>query len=99
MHGVFTSFFSASLFSSNSFSLLGMTEKSDKYREVFFRQGILGTGKVPVIMSMGRGDIVKQFGDQIDADFIAVGDMTDSEKGIPEGTNQSQINKMPWAIQ
>jgi hypothetical protein len=79
--------------------LAGMTEKGSKYRHVFFRQGILGPGKVPVIMSMGRFDVVKQFGEEIDADFVAVGEMNDAEKGIPVGTNQNEINKMPWAIQ
>ena len=72
----------------------GMTEKGGK-----FRQGILGPGKVPVIMSMGRGDVVSHFGNVADVDFVAVGDMTDPKNGIPEGTNQKQINNMPWAIQ
>lgn len=80
-------------------NLAGMTEKGAKHRQVFFRQGILGPGKVPVIMSMGRYDVVRRFGEDVDADFIAVGDLSDSENGIPQGTSQKQIDEMPWAIQ
>jgi hypothetical protein len=75
-----------------------MTEKGPKHQHVFFRQGILGPGKVPLIMSM-RDDVVAQFGQDANVDFVAVGDMSDAEHGIPVGTSQEIIDKMPWAIQ
>ena len=76
-----------------------MTEKGGEGRDVFFRQGMLGPGKVPVVMSLQRFDIIAGLSTSADADFIAAGEMTDEENGIQIGSSQEEINKMPWALQ
>ena len=76
-----------------------MTEKGGPGRDVFFRQGMLGPGKVPLIMALKRIDVIADLSMNADADFIAAGDMDNAEKGIPVGSSQAEIDKMPWALQ
>ena len=77
----------------------GMTEKEGRARDVFFRQGMLGPGKVPLLMSLSRFDMIARLSSSVDADFIAAGEMNDKEKGIQVGSSQEDIDKMPWALQ
>jgi hypothetical protein len=60
---------------------------------------MLGPGKVPVIMSLKRFDVIQDLSNLVDADFIAAGDLDNTERGIPKGSSQEEIDKMPWAIQ
>jgi hypothetical protein len=50
-------------------------------------------------MSLKRFDVIQDLSNLVDADFIAAGDMDNTERGIPKGSSQEEIDKMPWAIQ
>ena len=74
-----------------------MTEKEANARDMFFRQGILGPGKVPFIMAgSGRSDVIRSLAENADADILRVGDM---KLGIPEAQTEQEIKNMPWAMQ
>jgi hypothetical protein len=73
-----------------------MTEKEANARDMFFRQGILGPGKVPFIMAgSGRSDVIRSLAENADADIFKVGEM---KLGIPEAQTEEDLQKMPWAI-
>jgi hypothetical protein len=74
----------------------GMTEKEAKARDMFFRQGILGEGKVPLIMSMtSRNDVIALLNTNADADIFMVGD----QSSLPKAETLEDVEKMPWAAQ
>jgi hypothetical protein len=74
----------------------GMTEKASQDRDMFFRQGILGPGKVPFIMAgSGRSDVVITLGEVADADFMKVGSM---RYGVPEAQEEKDLQSIPWAM-
>ena len=73
-----------------------MTEKEAKARDMFFRQGILGDGKVPMIMSMTtRNDVLAMLNKNADADIFMVGD----QSSLPQADTLEDVKKMPWAAQ
>jgi len=76
----------------------GMTEKgSPNHIDLFFRQGLIGGKRVPVIWSAGGTfDILKTLHEECDADVGEFGVGTD---GIAETESDDQAATMPWAVQ
>jgi len=74
----------------------GMTEKEAKSRDMFFRQGILGGGKVPMLMSMSpRNDIIGLLNEHVDADILMLGEQT----VLTNADTLSDVMQLPWALQ
>jgi hypothetical protein len=76
--------------------LTGMTEREPEARDMMFRQGILGEGKVPIIMSRSTMDVMLTLNNDSDADILYLGNL---ESGIPVGDSLESIATMPWAVQ
>lgn len=74
----------------------GMTEKEAEARDMFFRQGILGDGKVPMIMSMTpRNDVLALLNENADADIFMLGD----QSSLPTANTLEEVLAFPWAAQ
>ena len=78
-----------------------MTEKVEEARDVFFRQGILGEGKVPIIMSAGKPKSLAFLNEHTGADvFLAPTEWySHSFDLLPKATTVQDFEKMPFAIQ
>ena len=74
----------------------GMTESHNpEYIDLFFRQGLIGGNRVPVIWSPGGNfDLFKLFHEQADVD---VGEYGSAMDGIPEVESKDQAETIPWA--
>lgn len=75
-----------------------MTEKSGTPQaDFFFRQGLLGGNKVPVVWSAGGNfDILKKLHEEADVD---VGEYGVGMDGIALTESDKQAKTLPWAIQ
>eukprot|EP00535_Pseudo-nitzschia_heimii_P007515 CAMPEP_0197188352 /NCGR_PEP_ID=MMETSP1423-20130617/17661_1 /TAXON_ID=476441 /ORGANISM="Pseudo-nitzschia heimii, Strain UNC1101" /LENGTH=873 /DNA_ID=CAMNT_0042640159 /DNA_START=22 /DNA_END=2643 /DNA_ORIENTATION=+ len=74
----------------------GMTEKEPKARDMFFRQGILGGGKVPMLMTLSsRHDVMSMLNKNADADIFMLGD----QSVIAEANTLDEVKELPWASQ
>jgi hypothetical protein len=74
----------------------GMTEKESRYRDMFFRQGILGGGKVPMIAAASpRNDVIGVLNEHADADVLMVGEHT----VLTQADTLEEVFKLPWAVQ
>lgn len=74
----------------------GMTEKESKARDMFFRQGILGAGKVPMIMAASpRNDVLALLNQHVDADILMLGEQT----VLTQTNTLEEVTKLPWAAQ
>jgi len=74
----------------------GMTEQEAEARDMFFRQGILGDGKVPMIMSTTkRNDVLAVLNENADADIFMLGD----QSSLPTANNVEEVLVFPWAAQ
>jgi len=74
----------------------GMTEKEPQARDLFFRQGILGDGKVPMIVSMSpRNDVIGKLNEHVDADILMLGEQT----VLTKAETLDEVLKLPWAAQ
>eukprot|EP00532_Pseudo-nitzschia_australis_P007647 CAMPEP_0168175332 /NCGR_PEP_ID=MMETSP0139_2-20121125/7058_1 /TAXON_ID=44445 /ORGANISM="Pseudo-nitzschia australis, Strain 10249 10 AB" /LENGTH=1010 /DNA_ID=CAMNT_0008093697 /DNA_START=102 /DNA_END=3134 /DNA_ORIENTATION=- len=72
----------------------GMTEGEQKARDMFFRQGILGPGKVPVIGSLSpRNDVLRFLNDNVGADWVMIGD----QGNVQLTETLEDLQKLPWA--
>lgn len=76
----------------------GMTEKgSPNHIDLFFRQGLIGGKRVPVIWSAGgQFSILKKLHEECDAD---VGEFGRGSFGIEPTTSEEQAETLPWAVQ
>jgi len=74
----------------------GMTEKEGRARDMFFRQGILGGGKVPMLLAASpRDDIIGMLNEHADADVLMFGD----QSVLPKTETLEEVAKLPWAVQ
>jgi len=74
----------------------GMTEKEAEARDMFFRQGILGGGKVPMLMTASsRHDVMSMLNKNVDADILMLGEQT----VLTQGDSLDEVKKLPWAAQ
>ena len=74
----------------------GMTEGEERARDMFFRQGILGPGKVPVIGSLSpRNSVLGFLNEHAGADWVMIGDQTK----MPLAETLEDVQKLPWASQ
>lgn len=75
----------------------GMTEKgSPNHIDLFFRQGLIGGKRVPVIWSAGgQFSILKKLHEECDAD---VGEFGLGTMGIELTTSEEQAETLPWAV-
>lgn len=73
-----------------------MTEKEAEARDMLFRQGILGPGKVPMISSAtSRYDVLNFLNKRADADIAMIGDQGNLDKT----ETLEEVAKLPWAKQ
>lgn len=74
----------------------GMTESEDRARDMFFRQGILGDGKVPMIVAASpRNSVLAMLNEHADADVLMLG-----EHNVVVKTDKLEdVAKLPWATQ
>jgi len=72
----------------------GMTEREEKARDLFFRQGILGGGKVPMLLS-ALGNVIGTLHEHVDADVFLFGDQT----MLTQADTLEEVQKLPWAAQ
>ena len=74
-----------------------MTEGEPEARDMFFRQGILGAGKVPMIVAMSpRNDVIRFLKEEADADIVMLGETKDS---LTTTETLEEVAKLPWAAQ
>lgn len=74
----------------------GMTEKAPGHLDIFYRQGLLARGKVPILLGGLRGvlqDLAMETGAEV-ADFGSEGC---SMRGISMSTDGKQVTTLPWA--
>ena len=63
---------------------------------MFFRQGILGGGKVPMIASAApRNDVLKLLNEVADADVAMIGD----QDVLTKANTLDEVKELPWAAQ
>ncbi len=73
----------------------GMTEGAGAHQELFFRQGILGGDRVPIVMGMGMAaPIMEMLYQYADAD---VGNYGSGSEGIPITKSAEQALELPYA--
>lgn len=73
-----------------------MTEGEAEARDMFFRQGILGGGKVPVLAAASpRNDVMKLLNEVADADIVMIGDHT----VMKQAETLDEVMALPWAAQ
>ena len=74
----------------------GMTEKEARARDMFFRQGILGDGKVPMIVAASpRNDVIGMLNEHADADIMMLGE----QSVLTQAETLKDVEKLPWAAQ
>ena len=74
----------------------GMTEKDSRFRDVFFRQGILGDGKVPMLAAASpRNDVMGILNEHADADIMMIGE----HSVMTQADTLEEVLKLPWAAQ
>ena len=74
----------------------GMTEKESQARDMFFRQGILGGGKVPMLAAASpRNDVIKLLNEVADADVAMIGEHT----VVKKTDTLEEVMELPWAAQ
>jgi len=73
----------------------GMTEKESRARSLFFRQGILGGGKVPMLVSILEPKMLQQMNEHADADVLMIGD----QSVLTMAATLEDVAKLPWAAQ
>eukprot|EP00536_Pseudo-nitzschia_multiseries_P015039 jgi/Psemu1/216711/e_gw1.811.19.1 len=72
----------------------GMTEKEEQARDLFFRQGILGPGKVPMLVS-SLSSVIYSLHANVDADVFLIGD----QSVMTQADTLEDVQKLPWAAQ
>jgi len=70
-----------------------MTERSNEYTDVFYRQALLAGNRVPVIWG-GPFELLKMLHEEADVD---VGDWGTALDGIEEVVSLEQAKSLPWA--
>ena len=70
-----------------------MTERSNEYIDVFYRQALLAGNRVPVIWG-GPFELLKMLHEEADVD---VGDWGTALDGIEEVVSLEQAKSLPWA--
>ena len=83
---------------SPKYCLPGMTENNNPaHIDLFFRQALMTEGRLPVVWSAGgKFDLLKIFYNEADAD---IGEYGLGWDGIPETTDEAQVETLPWATQ
>jgi len=74
----------------------GMTEKEPRARDLLFRQGILGDGKVPMLWAAApRNDMIGMLNEHADADILMLGE----NDVLTTAETLEEVAELPWAAQ
>jgi len=74
----------------------GMTEKEPEARDILFRQGIMGAGKVPMLAAASpRYQMMQMLNEHADADIAMIGEMN----MLTKTETLEEVLALPWAAQ